>query len=99
MARDNFIWGAPRIHGELLMLGFKVSEACPSSKLDPHEFIGDFERLAIACFDGEADKRSGPDRAKRTPNPHRAAVGIDRTAPSNRRAGAQPNSALLLPPL
>ena len=22
MARENFLWGAPRIHGELLMLGF-----------------------------------------------------------------------------
>jgi hypothetical protein len=30
MARDNFIWGAPRIHGELLMLGFEVSEATVS---------------------------------------------------------------------
>ena len=55
--------------------------------------------MAIACFDGEADQRSGAGRAKRTPNPHRAAVGIDRTAPSNCRAGAQPNSAPLLPPL
>ncbi len=27
MARENFLWGAPRIHGELLMLGFSVSEA------------------------------------------------------------------------
>jgi putative transposase len=25
MARENFLWGAPRIHGELLMLGFSVS--------------------------------------------------------------------------
>ena len=24
MARQNFLWGAPRIHGELLMLGFSV---------------------------------------------------------------------------
>src|SRR5260370_2720090 len=24
MARENFLWGAPRIHGELLMLGFSV---------------------------------------------------------------------------
>jgi hypothetical protein len=30
MARDNFIWGAPRIHGELLMLGFEVSQATVS---------------------------------------------------------------------
>ena len=27
MARENFLWGAPRIHGELLMLGFNVSQA------------------------------------------------------------------------
>jgi hypothetical protein len=26
MARENFLWGAPRIHGELLMLGFSVSQ-------------------------------------------------------------------------
>ena len=26
MATENPTWGAPRIHGELLMLGFKVSE-------------------------------------------------------------------------
>jgi len=27
MARQNFLWGAPRIHGELLMLSFNVSQA------------------------------------------------------------------------
>jgi hypothetical protein len=27
MARENVLWGAPRIHGELLMLGFNVSQA------------------------------------------------------------------------
>jgi hypothetical protein len=26
MVADNPTWGAPRIHGELLMLGFEVSE-------------------------------------------------------------------------
>jgi len=35
MARDNFLWGAPRIHGELLMLGFKVSEATVSRYMPP----------------------------------------------------------------
>ena len=30
MARENATWGAPRIHGELLMLGFEVSEATVS---------------------------------------------------------------------
>ena len=27
MSRENFLWGAPRIHGELLKLGFHVSQA------------------------------------------------------------------------
>ena len=30
MARENFLWGAPRIHGELLKLGFLVSQATVS---------------------------------------------------------------------
>ena len=30
MARENFLWGAPRSHGELLMLGFSVSQATVS---------------------------------------------------------------------
>ena len=67
------------------------------SKLNPHEFIGGFERLAIACLHGEADKRSGLGRPKRTPNPHYAGVGTDRAAPSNCRAGGQDNSLPVLP--
>jgi hypothetical protein len=30
MARENFLWGAPRIHGELQMLGFSVFQATVS---------------------------------------------------------------------
>jgi hypothetical protein len=30
MVRENVLWGAPRIHGELLMLGFEVSQATVS---------------------------------------------------------------------
>ena len=30
MSRENFLWGAPRIHGELLKLGFVVSQATVS---------------------------------------------------------------------
>ncbi len=33
MAIDNPIWGAPRIHGELLLLGFRVSERTVSRYL------------------------------------------------------------------
>ena len=35
MARENFLWGAPRIHGELLMLGFIVSQATVSRYMPP----------------------------------------------------------------
>ena len=35
MARENFLWGAPRIHGELLMLGFTVSQATVSRYMRP----------------------------------------------------------------
>jgi hypothetical protein len=30
MSQENFLWGAPRIHGELLKLGFNVSQATVS---------------------------------------------------------------------
>jgi hypothetical protein len=30
MVAENPTWGAPRIHGELLMLGFNISERTPS---------------------------------------------------------------------
>ena len=33
IARENYLWGAPRIHGELLMLGFTVSQATVSRYL------------------------------------------------------------------
>jgi|SRR5208282_4549541 len=62
-------------------IGIEIKILVPrrsSSKLNPREFVGGFERLAIACVHGEADKRSAPGRQKRTPNSHRAAIGIDR---------------------
>ena len=33
MATENFTWGAPRIHGELLMLGYDVSERTVSRSM------------------------------------------------------------------
>ena len=38
------------------------SGTCPSSKPDPHEFIGGFERSAIGCHHGDADERSAAAR-------------------------------------
>ena len=35
MARENCLWGAPRIHGELLRLGFAVSQATVSRSMPP----------------------------------------------------------------
>ena len=34
-ARENLLWGAPRIHGELLVLGFTVSQATVSRYMPP----------------------------------------------------------------
>ena len=33
MSQENFLWGAPRIHGELLKLGFDVSQATVSRSM------------------------------------------------------------------
>ena len=44
MARENFLWGAPRIHGELLMLGFTVSQATVSRYYCPHQADGQHSR-------------------------------------------------------
>jgi hypothetical protein len=35
MSRENFLWGAPRIHGELPKLGFDVSQATVSRYMPP----------------------------------------------------------------
>jgi hypothetical protein len=40
MARENFLWGAPRIHGELLMLAFSVSQATVPRATCLHEADG-----------------------------------------------------------
>ena len=34
MSKDNPLWGAPRIHGELLKLGFEVAESTVSNGMD-----------------------------------------------------------------
>src|SRR5262245_25652221 len=36
MSRDNPLWGAPRIHGELLKLGFEVAESTVSKYMIQH---------------------------------------------------------------
>jgi transposase InsO family protein len=59
MSRENPLWGAPRIHGELLMLGFDVAQSTVSkymvrSKLPPSQSWKTFLRNhanAIAAID------------------------------------------------
>src|SRR5207247_10078939 len=49
MSIDNPLWGAPRIHGELLMLGFEVAQSTVSTYLvrgrrPPSQFWSTFLR-------------------------------------------------------
>ncbi len=55
MARENFLWGAPRIHGELLMLGFTVSKATvsrylPAADRRPGQSWRTFIRIQTSAF-------------------------------------------------
>jgi hypothetical protein len=63
MAHENFLWGAPRIHGELLMLGFTVSQATVSRYM-PAEAGGQHNRggpfSAIKPVRSASILRSGP---------------------------------------
>jgi hypothetical protein len=90
---------APRAGERALARLPQTRHHCGFSQLNPHEFIGGFEGLAIAYLHGSADERSGLGRPKRISNPHRATVGRDRAAPSNCGAEAQPNSSPVLSPL
>jgi hypothetical protein len=73
MARENFLWGAPRIHGELLMLGFAVSQASVSRYMPPanrrrgqswRTFIRN-EALAFRRDEDTADQSVGDDAGLR----------------------------------
>jgi hypothetical protein len=73
MARVNLLWGAPRIHGELLKVGFTVSEATVSRYLRrlprPRSqgwatFIRNHLLLGPAAFG------SGPQRSKHLSGEH-----------------------------
>ena len=72
---------------------------CASSNLSRPGFIGDLNRVGIACVDGDATPTSRRGHPPRISNLDGAAVGIDRPAPSDRRAGAQWNSSAVFSPL
>ena len=57
MCRENPLWGSPRIHGELLKLGFSVAQSTVA-KLDPSRKSGGaLHRLHCFCleFDGACE--------------------------------------------
>jgi len=63
MARENFLWGAPRIHGELLMLGFTVAQATVSRYLPapgrrPTQSWRSFLRNQASAFGQYSEERS-----------------------------------------
>jgi hypothetical protein len=63
MAHENFLWGAPRIHGELLMLGFSVSQATvsrylPARSRRPGQSWRIFLRNQASAFGQYSEERS-----------------------------------------
>jgi hypothetical protein len=72
MARENFLWGAPRIHGELLMLGVTVSQATvsrymPPANWRPGQSWRTFIRNQALAFrhDQDSEESTGDDAALR----------------------------------
>jgi hypothetical protein len=64
MAHENFLWGAPRIHGELLMLGFTVSQATvsrymPARSRRPTQSWRTFLRNQTIAFGQYSQERGG----------------------------------------
>ena len=65
MARENFLWGAPRIDGELRMLGFSVSQATvsrylPPSSRRPTQSWRTFVRNQSIVFGRQQDRKGSP---------------------------------------
>jgi len=83
MAQENPLWGAPRIHGELLKLGLEVSQSrsrniCPAGPLHRRK----------------PGARSSPRSEKRA---HRAQDRVGRTRPDPMRGAARRRAQVLLP--
>jgi hypothetical protein len=62
MSIDNPLWGAPRIHGELLKLGFEVAQSSVAKYMvkragPPSQGWGTFQCLNSVCplLGGKAD--------------------------------------------
>jgi len=84
MACETFLWGAPRIHGELLMLGFTVSQATVSRYLPapgrrPTQSWRTFLRNQASAFGQYSEERSGGCARLHVPS-HRAKLTRSTTA-------------------
>ena len=66
MARENPTWGAPKIHGELLKLGFALSERSVSRYLRVVQRRGDPKKrwLALETVDRFQDRLDGDARTE-----------------------------------
>ena len=54
MAQENFLWSAPRIYSELLMLGYKVSQATVSK---PFIYLTPTSELVVADIYSQSGAR------------------------------------------
>jgi hypothetical protein len=65
MSKENQLWGAPRIHGELLKLGFEIAESTVSKYMIKQAAIAklaDFPTQPCGCHRGDRPLRgSNPD--------------------------------------
>jgi hypothetical protein len=95
MSRENPLWGAPRIHGELLKLGIGISAG---HGLEVHGAASQAALAELADLPSEPRLLSGGRRFLRRSNPHlshlvRLTVASDRLAsscgPSLTRAGTE----------
>jgi hypothetical protein len=66
MSRENFLWGAPRIHGELPKLGFVVSQATVSrTGLSAHPEVAHLPAEPSICDRCDRSRRSRSDIRRR----------------------------------
>src|SRR5437899_5152663 len=70
MSKENPLWGAPRIHGELLKLGFEVAESIVSKYMIGRRGRGPHRaHISIPQFPGSACLRAASRRARRDRRP------------------------------
>src|SRR5262249_35107964 len=74
MSLDNWLWGAPRIHGELLKLGFEIAQSSVANGMDRP--CSRPERHAESVGGFEEQEEETPCPAKQTLQSHAPLVSI-----------------------